>query len=413
MDSHVKLDEKLWSALPLELLETTLAYLPFSSFYRFRCVCKRWNSLLSCEGFLKHCKSLPLRTEPCILYRKTDSQVFSDMDPHACMLLHHDSTRGACSKIDLQFLKEHLDTSNGGIRHKVYAADGGLLLIASNQRDQHERFSVCNPLLKRWRQLPILPAAPYAHCQIRRLVFDKLTKAYKVIVVTRRDIPEMGCVGRTFVYDSISRCWNETGNIPRQPWEVMDQTVVCGNVMYVMVYGTGSYLDETIMMAYHIGSGVWSEVRIQPPSLSIWTRQLFMTRKILVESRGRVFLVIAAGYNYPFSIALWELKMGSTSAEWKELAASIPDQLINIIFSDFDLDDYEMTDRWWWWAMGFGDYILLKWHDVTKTKKPRTVVYDLLQGSWQRGANITWPVGLYDYQLDHFSVGSLSLGMEA
>ncbi|KAJ7536381.1 hypothetical protein O6H91_12G067000 [Diphasiastrum complanatum] len=57
----VTLDKKLWSKLPSDLLERTLAFLPLPILFRFRCVCKRWNSLPSCPSFTEFCKRLPIQ----------------------------------------------------------------------------------------------------------------------------------------------------------------------------------------------------------------------------------------------------------------------------------------------------------------------------------------------------------------
>ncbi|KAJ7545970.1 hypothetical protein O6H91_08G018700 [Diphasiastrum complanatum] len=424
MDTTVKLDEQLWSGLPSMLSENLLAYLPCSSFFRFRSVCKQWNSLLSCPNFLKLCTTLPLQTEPCMLFQEHFKPCSHDVDSYR--LLHYDPKKGVCSSIDLEFLKERLEyTFKESGRTKIYAADGGLLLISTRYRDmQPERLSVCNPLLKSWRQLPILPSTETADCCIQELVVDKLTKTYKVIVVVMDNGYEMRYAGRTHVYDSNYNRWNEIRNhITLHPSELIDQTIVCGNVIYVM-----TCLERLI--AYDIGSGVWSEVSVQLPTASMWRVPQFwnVSHRCLVTSRGRVLLVVHIAHKLPISIALWELKIkGTAIPEWKELASTFPPQLDADVFPGVDLDD-DWRDHWWW-AMGFEDHILV-WRNksraivygetnhiaVWRTKsRAIAIVYDLLQGSWRGSPNTTLPmeIGQAGYMLGRFSVGSLSLGMEA
>lgn len=46
-----RMECSLWSALPTELLERVLAFLPFPFLFRLRSVCKRWNALPHCGYF--------------------------------------------------------------------------------------------------------------------------------------------------------------------------------------------------------------------------------------------------------------------------------------------------------------------------------------------------------------------------
>ncbi|KAJ7264850.1 hypothetical protein O6H91_10G002100 [Diphasiastrum complanatum] len=421
MDISVKmqLEEKLWSWLPSEVLEDTLAFLPFSAFSRFRSVCKRWNSLLSCPAFLELRKRIPLQTEPCILFQdgaKPNSHTYLNA-VHDYTLMLYNTSIGVFRNVDLQFLEEHLDNRREEVINNICNTDGGLLLIASLYVDHPKRFSVCNPLLKCWRQLPILPATPPTYCHLQRLVVDKLTKTYKVIAVRGQFRDNMGYVATTHVYESISNRWNESGSVKLQLMESMHgRTIVCGKVMYAM-----TDLRHNTIMAYNIEDGIWSEISIhqlRKPSYSIWTTQIKMelkwnriitvqVQRVLVGTKGRLFTVLS-GYTIS-DIAIWELKIDST-AEWKELVATIPHRLIVDVFSDINFDVNDREVDWRWWATGFEDYIVLRWYD-RNFKTSRTIVYDLLQGSWQRSPHTIWPAGMANYALVQ-NVGSLSLDMQ-
>ncbi|KAJ7536382.1 hypothetical protein O6H91_12G067100 [Diphasiastrum complanatum] len=183
--------------------------------------------------------------------------------------------------------------------------------------------------------------------------------------------------------------------------------------MYVMGVGRPVGKLNVLIMAYDIEIGVWNKVRVQPPRPSIRKKLRCTGEPDLVESKGRLFMTLNS--NLPPSLVIWELKIVGLTAESKDLVATIPAKLIDCLFFDVN-----WKAIWCWQAMGFENSILFAWYPLAERAcyiegtrglvhdlmESRSLVYDLLEGSWQ-----SWSVGLDDDQLYKFSVASLSLGM--
>ena len=62
-----KLNGFLWSRLPDEVMDLVLAWLPLSSFFRMRCVCKKWNNVINSRSFFETYSRVPTQTA-CFLH---------------------------------------------------------------------------------------------------------------------------------------------------------------------------------------------------------------------------------------------------------------------------------------------------------------------------------------------------------
>lgn len=63
------MDEHLWRHFPEDLIERVLALLPTASFFRFRKVCKKWNSIMESSSFLKLCSQVSGPQTPCLSWQ--------------------------------------------------------------------------------------------------------------------------------------------------------------------------------------------------------------------------------------------------------------------------------------------------------------------------------------------------------
>ncbi|KAI4371229.1 hypothetical protein MLD38_019491 [Melastoma candidum] len=83
------MDSRIWSRLPLKLLDRVLAFLPPPDFFRSRSVCKRWYSLLFSPAFLQLYLSVS-PTRPCFIFFKhktPGSFIYRNDAPDNCKLV--------------------------------------------------------------------------------------------------------------------------------------------------------------------------------------------------------------------------------------------------------------------------------------------------------------------------------------
>lgn len=69
----VQMEDNIWAMLPEDLLNEILARVPPFMIFRLRSVCKRWNSILQDNGFLKFHSQVPSHG-PCLLTFWKNSQ---------------------------------------------------------------------------------------------------------------------------------------------------------------------------------------------------------------------------------------------------------------------------------------------------------------------------------------------------
>ncbi|KAK8615772.1 hypothetical protein V6N13_017353 [Hibiscus sabdariffa] len=55
------LDQDIWKEFPEDLFEPVIARLPIATFFCFRSVCRKWNSLLDSQTFAQRCAEIPQR----------------------------------------------------------------------------------------------------------------------------------------------------------------------------------------------------------------------------------------------------------------------------------------------------------------------------------------------------------------
>lgn len=69
----VQMEDNIWAMLPEDLLNEILARVPPFMIFRLRSVCKRWNSILQDNSFLKFHSQVPSHG-PCLLTFWKNSQ---------------------------------------------------------------------------------------------------------------------------------------------------------------------------------------------------------------------------------------------------------------------------------------------------------------------------------------------------
>lgn len=277
--ANVKMDVRIWSALPEDIIEKVLARLPLTSVLRFRAVCRRWNSVLLSGSFLSSHSKSSLHRHPCFLLC-TIGQFACTFDPSLGKWL--------------TLLKP---TSPGA---SVIASTGSLFCLG-NQVTECRVLSVCNPITHSLRHLPAMHRLRLIHkitmCE------DRCTNAYTIVVAGEDGLPTPNPHNFnliTEVYNSNSNEWHAAEDPPPEAKFGSDPGVWFEGAFYCLTelpYGIVKFCAE---------EGVWEEVRVvMPPSLAVPS---------LVMARNRLLMVGRCGPNSErkaTAIRIWELVRSS------------------------------------------------------------------------------------------------------
>ena len=284
--------------VPDEAVERILAYLPLPALFRARCVCKKWRHLISSPRFLK--------------VRAGLASVAAR--PYLPMIISESYGRQCCA-FDFNLNKWQNLAPLDFVPYKVtyVAGAGGLLCL----RNCFELLVVCNPITRRWKNLPrSLSQLAIGQCMIHMLL-DANKETYKIVIVSG--------AGTTEVFDSVSKKWVTTShNLPSGVTCIRGRTAAfCNGFLYCVVdEGVGSKLSGVI--AYDLQLGVWSSMLITLPTgfgeaRSSNSLQPGSLSASLIECRGQVMLVAERMQLGVTMIHLFELQVMTIT--WLEVAS--------------------------------------------------------------------------------------------
>ncbi|KAJ7519857.1 hypothetical protein O6H91_20G058500 [Diphasiastrum complanatum] len=185
--------ERIWGRLPEGLVDAILAHLPIFVLLRLRVVCKRWNTLLSCPGFLHLCSQVP---------QERSYLLFTGLDFLLRMCIQEGlifcPSSNRWHRLPLNFLpfpSENIKGVTGG---------GGLLLVWSALNSAE--MVVTNPVTRAWKILPTFHRSS-SRPSLAALVVNKSKATYKIVAAFDSDTS-------TYVYESSTNVWTKTAKLP-------------------------------------------------------------------------------------------------------------------------------------------------------------------------------------------------------
>lgn len=291
-----KMDERLWPGIPDDVLERVLTKLPLASHYRFRAVSKAWLALLSSPTFLRQCvpHSGSSSPSPWVCSFGTEPTSLPKWE----MLPHLPGADVKVNKIDLSFLPNKVAY--------ICTSDEGLLCFRtcqtgqSSDRDSKDRMSlhVCNPLTRRWRELPEIMLQDMDVVMMSMEVSPNLD-SFKVVVVSDE---ESFFNWKIHVFDSQTDTWGVKKWVT--PGGGNRRSVLSGHFIYC-------YADAAKLFVYDIQQGrVVRDFGVPKPA-GVSYRYFG-----IVAFRGSVFLV---GQLDPFTgYGIWRLD--EVNRRWVELS---------------------------------------------------------------------------------------------
>ncbi|KAK1318939.1 F-box only protein 6 [Acorus calamus] len=174
------MEPHIWKELPEDIFEAVIARLPVTTVFRFRLVCRKWNSLLTSGSF-----RLAHRAHPWF-YSVTHENENSGLmyDPSLKKWHHHSSIPSLPSKTIVL----------------PVASTGGLICFLDVG---HRNFYVCNPLTQSFKELPSRSVRVWSRVAVGMTLNGT---SYKILW--------LACNGDHEIYDSVMNRWTRPGNIP-------------------------------------------------------------------------------------------------------------------------------------------------------------------------------------------------------
>nr|AUS89437.1 putative F-box protein [Sesuvium portulacastrum] len=335
------MDQEIWKEFPEDLLEAVIARLPIATFFRFRSVCRKWNSLLSSHSFSEHCAQVP------------------QSQPWFYTITHENVNTGAIYDPSMRKWRHPTIPS---LPPKVIllpvASAGGLICFLDIG---HRYFYICNPLTHSWKELPARSVKVWSRVAVGMIrTGNSTTGGYKILWVGRD--------GEYELYDSCKNSWARPGNLPssiKLPLSLnfRSHTASIGTTIYFM------RSDPEGIVSYDMDGGVWKQYLIPTPPNS--------TDHNLAECGGRVFLVGLLTKNAATCVCIWELQ--KMMLLWKEV-----DRMPNVWCLEFYGKHVRMT------CLGNKGLLMLS---LRSRQMNRIVTYDVARKEWLKVPGCVLPRG--------------------
>lgn len=335
------MEQEIWKELPEDLLEAVIARLPISTFFRFRSVCRKWNSLLASPSFSGHYAQVPLS------------------EPWFYTITHENVNTGAVYDPSM---KKWRHPTMPSLPPKVIllpvASAGGLICFLDIG---HRYFYVCNPLTHSWKELPSRSVKVWSRVAVGMMQNgNSNSRGYKILWVGRD--------GEYEIYDSMKNSWTRPGNLSSivglpLSLNFRSQTVSIGPRVYFL------RCDPEGIVSYDMVTGAWKEYLIPTPPNS--------TDHHLAECGGRILLVGLLTKNAATCVCIWELQ--KLMLLWKEV-----DRMPNVWCLEFYGKHVRMT------CLGNKGLLMLS---LRSRQMNRIVTYDVATREWLKVPACVLPRG--------------------
>ncbi|EEF46176.1 F-box only protein 13 [Ricinus communis] len=305
-----------------DLLERVLSWLPTSTFFRLRSVCKRWKSVADSTSFKFACSEVPSR-DPW----------FFMVDPNLNKWTVFDSAERSWKKLNHPAFLQH---SSSNCDSMPVAASGGLVCF----RKQSGALIVCNPVTGSCRGVPPahLESGSQSLHAIAMTTYMKNQQSYKLVLVSG-ELPKLSCR----MYNSSANCWDEEILLKRkvdesQEFDAADDNAVyflskAGNVVATDMQRSPSKQYSSVMTvkngeetAYFLSSsGTIVACNLTGKCFFEYPRLLpvFYEYSIdIVECRGEMLVVLLSEFFGSASLRIWRFSEDIRS--WQQIAAMPP-----------------------------------------------------------------------------------------
>lgn len=216
MDSLVSVD----FILPDDLLEIILSYLPVASIFRARCVCKRWNEIVSSRRFLLNNSNTISQKPWYFMFTNSDDPGGYAYDP---IIRKWYSFELPCIETPSWFI----------------SSSCGLVCFMDN--DNRSQLFVCNPITKECKRLRKPPDLKVADYSALAISVDRKLLNYTITMVKSKQVLDnfLQWDLSIHIYDSKTESWITSVTEVLTGWRGGDESVICDGVLYCLIYRTG------------------------------------------------------------------------------------------------------------------------------------------------------------------------------
>ncbi|WOL15892.1 F-box only protein 6 [Canna indica] len=335
------MEQHIWKDFPEDLFEAVIARLPIESFFRFRTVCRKWNSLLTSSSFSQYIAEVP------------------PLHPWFYTVTHENISSGSMYNPSVRKWY-HLSISFLPTKTIILpvASAGGLICFLDLG---HKNFYVCNPLTDSFKELPPRSFRVWSRVAVGMVLNGKTAgSGYKIMW--------LGCNGDHEIYDSVQNSWTRNGAFPpniKLPLSLnfRSQTICIGSNLYFM------HAEPDGILSYDMASGDWKQFIIPSP--------LHLTDHTLAEYGGQIMLVGLVSKNAATCVYIWELQR--MTLLWKEV-----DRMPNIWCLELYGKHVRMT------CLGNQGLLMLS---LRSRRMNRLVMYNCSKREWQRVPECLLPHG--------------------
>ncbi|GLT46607.1 hypothetical protein SLA2020_203510 [Shorea laevis] len=211
--------------LPDDLLERILAYLPIASIFRAGSVCKRWHEIVSSRRFLWNFSHVLSQKPWYFMFTSSDEPVGYAYDP---ILRKWYSIDLPCIQTPSWFI----------------SSSCGLVCFMDN--DSRSELYICNPITRLCKKIEELPGLRFSDYSALAISVNRTLRNYTISIVKSKQVP-----GNFFqwdlsihIYESETMMWMTSLTEVLTGWRGGDESVVCGGVLYFLIYSTGVGTSE-------------------------------------------------------------------------------------------------------------------------------------------------------------------------
>lgn len=331
------MEQQIWKEFPEDLFEPIIARLPVATFFRFRSVCRKWNSLLTSRSFSQQCAGVP-QTQPWFYTITHENVNTGAMYDPTLKKWHHPTVPALPTKLIVL----------------PVASAGGLVCFIDIG---HRSFYICNPLTRSFKELPARSVNVWSRVAVGMTLNEK---SYKILWV--------GSDGEYEVYDSKKCVWSRPGVMPSNitlplALNFRSQAVTVGSTVYFM------RSDPDGIVSYDMESRVWREFMVPAP--------MHLSDHTLAQCGSRVLLVGLLTKNAATCVCVWELQR--MTLLWKEV-----DRMPNVWCLEFYGKHVRMT------CLGNKGLIMLS---IRSRQMNRLVTYDVSTHEWMKVPGCVLPRG--------------------
>lgn len=334
-------DRSFWNLLPEELAERILAFLPISSVFLCRCVCKEWNSILTSSAFLDLWGSVSPRNLLFLVYHTTRS------------VASYSPRSGRWHNLPL-YARCSLDSS-----HVLFLASSGGLICFRNRNSDYPTLIVCNPVTSSHRILPDMPQIRYI--DIVGMVADPASGSYRILVTGTKEPASSDSI--TELYDSRTGRWAHHCRSRQEFLQFWYEVHAIWHDGWFYCLATPvNTLQGYRLIAYDLERRDWVDLNVKMPSGDVRCPSL-------VVCQGKLLLAGKIVEEYLIrSICIWELRRDGVGLRWVKVG-EMPDEILRKIDSPHSILIQ---------CQGHGELMCFSTH-----RGWQSIIYNLAERTWE------------------------------